>query len=144
VERFARSLRRKHLGELSSALPLSAAALKGRFAAEARRYLNRPATRSGGEYLAGAIEFARRLEETVSPVNPPWILDLIRWERAWLEMRRPSKRFVVQLLEWRVDGLTVGACLGPDPPRVEARLMVVVWLRLSRKSRLRYFRFPPW
>ena len=79
------------------------------------------------KHLQDAITFATYIEK-IATIEPEWILDLVKYEKAWLEATEPNKRLIVRYFRYAID----------DNLQVLKPPFLAVWFRLSPKGTLRY------
>jgi hypothetical protein len=134
VDSFARSLRRKRLCEVRKLLPRSCRALGDRyrplFHDYAAGYLPTGIHRHSYDAAAFAGYLLKRMSS--ASLEPPWMAELIRFEKAVVKAALPDVWFHAVILRYDVSD--------PDeasiPPR---RTCLHGWLRLQRGGRTRYF-----
>jgi hypothetical protein len=136
VERFARSLLRKRLGEVEKLLPLSRRALgEARFAELFLRFARGSVPSGVKKHRDDAVAFAESVIRAAS-VEPAWASDLLRYESAALAATDPALRFVFRGFRHAIADLARAATLGGPPP--PTRPTLGVWFRLSPRGRLRH------
>jgi len=133
---FARSLYRKRLGEVRKLLPATRRALGPRFAALFQQFCDGYTPGGTKKHRDDALAFAAFLRREWSV--PPWIVDLARYEAAWL--RATAGECVVLACWFRYP---VGAMVrevaegnGLQPP--DKRPTLAFWFRLLGRGRLRH------
>lgn len=127
VNLFATSLKRKRLGEVRELLPMTAKALDKDFSKLFWQYAETYNPQGIKKHLYDAIAFATYIEK-IDNLEPEWILDLVRYEKAWLEAAEPNKRLIVRYFRYAIDGNL----------QVLKQPFLAVWFRLSPKGTLRY------
>jgi hypothetical protein len=127
VNLFATSLKRKRLGEVGELLPMTAKALNKDFSKLFWQYTETYNPQGIKKHLLDAIAFATYIEK-IDNLEPEWILDLIKYERAWLEAAEPNKSLVIRWFQYAIDGNL----------HVLKQPFLAVWFRLSPKGTLRY------
>jgi hypothetical protein len=147
VSFFAQSLQRKRLNEISKMLPLTQRALGRRFGMIFEQYLKiqaPPCARSMPEEL---LDFAAFLQTTLPAEEfDASLRDCLRYEAAWVKASRPNCRLLVRWFpSLRVD-LTGGWKEENRNLSPVIRSVLVIWIRLWPRGRLRRFSFPstPW
>ncbi len=127
VNLFATSLKRKRLGEVRELLPRSAEALNKDFSKLFWQYAETYNPQGIKKHLDDAKSFATYLEK-INSIEPEWIIDLIRYEKTWLEAAEPNKRLIIRHFRYAIDGNL----------QVSKQPFLAVWFRLAPKGRLRY------
>lgn len=127
VNLFATSLQRKRLGEVRELLPMTAKALNREFTELFWQYAETYIPQGIKKHLLDAIAFANYIEK-VGNIAPAWILDLVRYEKAWLEANEPSKHLIVRRFRYAVNQ-SEGNLQQP---------FVAIWFRLSERGKLRF------
>ena len=133
VEAFARSLRNKRLGEVRTLLPRTSRALGDRYRPLFQDFASGFVPAGIHRHSQDAVTFAdymlHRLRSV--PPEPPWIVDLIRFERAVAKMALPAVGFEAVILRYDVSDLDQKS----EPPR---RTCIHGWLRLQRGGKMLY------
>ena len=165
VERFARSLRAKRWNEIQKLLPLSCRAAQSAGMGLRLIFLQFAQTytpQGGRRHAQDALQFAawigqqssrtRTASDAILPAlpaelltqNAAWLPDLLRYEAAWLEMNlMPSRWGLLRRFEYPVPALArVGENGLPAPAVMPIQPLVIVWLRLSPRGRLRHWILP--
>ena len=124
---FATSLKRKRLGEVRELLPRSAKALNKDFSKFFWQCAETYNPQGIKKHLDDAIAFATYIEK-MNNIEPEWILDLVKYEKAWLEAAEPNQRLIVRYFLYAID----------DNFQVLKQPFLAVWFRLSPKGTLRY------
>ena len=130
VESFARSLLRKRAAEVRGLLPRTAAALGESFGARFQEYARGRATIGPHRHCDDALGFAHALLAD----TPPAIVDLARYEAAWIQLRL-GKRLRLCSFRYTVDEPE----LTPTPTR--SRIWVL-WLRAPGSADVSVWRWP--
>lgn len=169
VERFARSLCAKRWNEIQKLLPLSCQAAQSAEVGLRRVFMQFAQTytpQGGKRHAQDALQFAAwigqkpKSSQQAKPSfhaasdslpaemltgNGAWLPDLLRYEAAWLEMNlMPSRRCLLRRFEYPVPTLAralsrLGGEGLPDPASVPIQPVMIVWLRLSGRGRLRHY-----
>ena len=141
---FANSLQRKRLNGVAKLLPLTKRALGDRFADLFRQYAVTPLPPGTRKSRADALAFATYVEKIArrDHIEPPWAVDLLRYEAGRLKAADPTSRCTIRRLRRPIA--TLVRCVEPDPGalRGSPRPTVALWLRLSPGGRLRHFSLP--
>lgn len=127
INLFATSLKRKRLGEVRELLPMTAKALNKDFSKLFWQYAETHNPQGIKKHLYDAIAFATYIEK-IDNLEPKWILDLVRYEKTWLEAAEPNKRLIVRRFQYAIDGNL----------QVLKQPFLAVWFRLSPGGTLRY------
>ncbi len=127
VNLFATSLKRKHLGEVRELLPMTAKALDKDFSKLFWQYAETYNPQGIKKHLHDAKSFATYIEK-INNIEPEWIIDLVKYEKTWLEAAEPNKRLIIRHFRYAIDGNL----------QVSKQPFLAVWFRLSTKGTLRY------
>ncbi|MEH1939200.1 MAG: hypothetical protein V7L01_03140 [Nostoc sp.] len=131
VNIFANSLKWKRLGEVRELLPRTARALGKNFTALFWRYAQTHLPKGIKKHREDAIAFANFIaiaeEENL---DPPWISDLVRYEKTWLLAYEPTSRLIVCWFRYPV-GIANLEGMNRQPT-------IAIWFRLSKQSQLRH------
>ena len=139
VNLFASSLKRKRLGEVRELLPLTHSVLGKGFAELFWRYAETYIPTGIKKHLEDAIAFSTFIEVTqLESINPPWVVDLLRYEKAWLQAAEPSSRLTVCWFRYAIDKLA-RTVQQDETPVVLMQPAIAIWFRLSPRSHLRHF-----
>jgi hypothetical protein len=136
VEQFADSLRRKRRDQVRRVVPIAAQALGGRFAPLFQRYATESFPRGSEADLDDMAAFVAALRRWARSVEPPWAVDLARYELTWHQAVRAGRIPVVRVFRYPVARLARGE------PAIAPRATVAVWWRLSRRGRVRHLVLP--
>ncbi len=79
-------LKRKRLGEVRELLPMTAKALNKDFSKLFWQYAETYNPQGIKKHLCDAIAFATYIEK-IATIEPEWILDLVKYEKTWLEAK---------------------------------------------------------
>ncbi|MBD2743120.1 hypothetical protein [Coleofasciculus sp. FACHB-1120] len=139
VNLFASSLKRKRLGEVRELLPLTQRVLGKSFAELFWRYAETHVPGGIKKHLEDAIAFATFIENNaqLKEIEPPWVVDLARYEKSWLLAAEPTFRLTMCRFRYAIDKLA-----RMTQQEVEPLLLlqptIVFWFRLSARSQLRH------
>lgn len=146
LEVFAGTLHQKRIAEAARLLPLTSAVLDRGFAPLFRRHAGTYVPRGTRKHGEDARAFALFLEDLCcrERVEPPWIVDLARYEAAWLEATEPACRCLTRRFRYPVHHLARSLARGENP-LCPPRPVLAFWLRLPRAARPWHFVLaPPW
>jgi hypothetical protein len=132
VEQFADSLRRKRRDQVRRVVPLAAQALGTRYHGLFERYLAESPPRGSKADLDDAVAFVEGLRRWADQVEPPWAVDLARYELAWRQAARAGGLPIVRTFRFPVARLARGEA--PVAPRPTLAL----WWRPARRGRVRH------
>ncbi|MBD1926632.1 hypothetical protein H6F74_10305 [Trichocoleus sp. FACHB-90] len=140
VNLFASSLKRKRLGEVRELLPLTHSVLGKGFAELFWRYAETYIPTGIKKHLEDAIAFSAFVENVtqLESIDPPWVVDLVRYEKAWLQAAEPSSRLTVCWFRYAIDKLA-RTVQQNETPVVLMQPAIAIWFRLSPRSHLRHF-----
>jgi hypothetical protein len=129
VNIFANSLKWKRLGEIRDLLPRTAKALGKNFNTLFWRYAQTYLPTGVKKHREDAIAFANFINNVAQNENlePTWLGDLVRYERAWLLAYEPVSRFNICWFRHAIHS------------DFNAQPTLAIWLRLSGRSQLRHF-----
>ncbi len=141
VDFFAHSLKGKRLGEIRKLLPLTQQSLGGDFAQLFWRYGETYSPTGIKKHWQDALNFCTFMEgeDTVLP----WVLDVIRYEKAGLQAAELNRRFIWRRFHYNINYL--GESLNKSPVSSLVLLpqpTISIWFRLSLKGEWRYFTYP--
>ncbi|MBV9851453.1 MAG: hypothetical protein JO250_17430 [Armatimonadetes bacterium] len=138
---FAASLVSKRRQEVEKLLPRTRRALGRQFGTCFARYAVAPIPDGIHKHWKEALAFAAFLEQ--SGGQPPWVGDVLRYERAWLEASSPGRLWLVRRfghpVGQPVPQVTDDVSLQALPPR----LTIGLWFRLGRHGTLRHVLLSP-
>jgi hypothetical protein len=130
IEQFAESLARKRRDQVRRAIPITARILGDRFAELFARYVIDSAPRGSAADLDDAVEFVAAISRRPDGIEPPWSVDLARYELAWRQAARAGRVLRARRFRFAVARLATGQ--EPDP--VLPRTTLAFWWRLSRRA----------
>ncbi|MBD2775314.1 hypothetical protein [Iningainema tapete] len=126
VNLFANSLKWKRLGEIRELLPRTAQALGKNFTALFWRYAETYLPQGIKKHREDAIAFANFIQKVaLSEGITPHLLDLVRYEKAWLKAHEQTNFLTVCWLRYAVDEVLV-------------RRAIAIWFRLSPRGKLHH------
>ncbi len=134
VEQFAQSLRFKRQSQVRRAIPLAARALGGRFVELFENYALESTPRGSKADLDDAVEFVEALGRWADRIEPPWAIDLARYELAWRRATRAGRIPLLRIFRFPVDRLATGQ----DADRVLPRATLAFWWRPNRGGNVRH------
>ena len=134
IEQFAASLRHKRLDQVRRTIPLTARALGGRFAELFERYVVESTPRGSKADLDDAAGFVAAIGQWDGRIEPPWAVDLARYELAWRHATRSARAPVLRLFRFQVARLASDR--EPDP--IVPRLTLAFWWRPNRRGNVRH------
>jgi hypothetical protein len=135
VERFADSLRHKRRDQVRRVIPIAVKAIGGRrFAELFERYAEESTPRGSKADLDDAIGFVAAIPRWADQVEPPWAVDLARYELARRQAARAGRIPIGRMFRFPVARLAIGRQPGPVAPRSTLAL----WWRPSRRGTVRH------
>jgi hypothetical protein len=132
VEQFADSLRNKRRAQVRQFVPMAARAIGQGFASLFERYVAESAPRGSKADLDDAVGFVEWLRRQDHAIEPPWSVDLARYELAWRQAARSSILPIVRRFRFPVATLTAGA------DRIAPQASLALWWRPTRRGRVRH------
>ena len=143
VNFFANSLKRKRLNEVHRMLPLTCRVLGKRFGALFRRYADTHAPSGVKKHLEDAIAFSRFVEQAAAEAGiEPWVVDLLRYEAAWLKVWEPTFRWMALGFGFPVGRLTQTLAQGNGAGVPQQQPTIALWFRVLQRGRLRHVLLP--
>lgn len=139
VDFFAGSLQRKRLNEICKLLPLSHRVLGKRFAELFRRYAETHLPKGAKQHQEDVIAFVTYVEDIVrnERLEPAWVVELLRYEKARLIAARPARRLTVRWFGCAINKLVQSLAQEDGTPCLIERPSLALWFRFSRQARLR-------
>jgi hypothetical protein len=135
VEQFADSLRHKRRDQMRRVIPNAARAIGGsRFAELFERYVTESAPRGSTADLDDAIGFVEAIRRWADQVEPPWTVDLARYELAWRQAVRAGRAPIGRIFRFPVARLAIGR----QPEPVARRITLALWWRPTRRGGVRH------
>lgn len=140
---FAGSLKRKRLGEVKKLLGLTYMTLGSRFQDLFLQFADLHVPQGIKKHSDDAIAFARYLSESIGreEPDPPWLLELVRFESSWIQAWDADCRWLVKRFRYPVGIIARQLHLGRTP-RVPRFRTAAIWFRLRPKGRLWFFAVP--
>ncbi len=140
VRFVAQSLYRKRLGEVRKLLPATHQALGLRFGTLFREFADTHTPASSKKHLGDALAFAVFVEGSArgDPSMWDWIVDLVRYEAAWLEATTPHCRCLIRWFRYPVLTILRRLAEGADPSPMARRPTLAFWFRPPGRARLRH------
>lgn len=135
ISAFARSLQIKRLGEAGHLLPATRRALGARYGALFLEYAAAPPPAGRHKVSQDAFRFLCFLVSRHQASLEPWIVDLARFEAAWILAGFPTVRIVARLFRWPVHRLARGEAASTKKPE----RYLGIWFRLTPRHRLRHY-----
>jgi hypothetical protein len=132
VEQFAAALRRKRRDQVRRVIPLTVQAMGGQFSVFFERYARESPPRGSKPDIDDAVAFVEALSRWPChvEVEPPWAVDLARYELAWRLAMRAGRFPILRALRFPVDQLSRGV------KAVRPRATLAIWWRPTQRSRL--------
>jgi hypothetical protein len=135
VEQFAASLRHKRRDQVRRAVPIAARAIGGsRFAELFERYATESSPRGSKADLDDAAGFVEAIRRWADQVEPPWAVDLARYELAWRQAVRAGRAPMTRIFRFPVARLAIGR----QPEPVTPRATLALWWRPTRRGAVRH------
>jgi hypothetical protein len=140
VDFFVQSLQNKRLKEVCKQLPLTYGVLGRRFGEMFGRYAHTHVPKGLRKHQEDALAFSAFLERVAREegLEPAWVVDLMRYEAAWLKAADPACRWTVRWFRYPVNKLVRGVAQGGGMLLPQEQVTVALWTRISRRSRLRH------
>src|SRR5262249_11849188 len=113
-------------------IPMAARALGGRFAEFFERYAVESEPRGARADLDDAAGFVEALRRWAGQIEPPWAVDLARYELAWSQAARAGRVPILRAFKFPVARLA----RGEEP--VTPRMTLALWWRPTRRGRVRH------
>jgi hypothetical protein len=135
VEQFADSLRRKRRGQVRRVIPIAARSIgASRFAELFERYATESAPRGSKADLDDVAGFVDTIRRWVDQFEPPWAVDMARYELAWRQAVRAGRVPIARIFQFPVGTLAIGRQSEP----VARRITLALWWRPTRRGRVRH------
>jgi hypothetical protein len=140
LKSFAVSLHNKRLAEVGKLLPLTSRVLGSRFREVFMRYAETNVPSGMKKHLGDALAFALFLERTArrERFEPPWVLDLMRYEKSRIKASDPRRRVVACLFRYDISRLVRSVARREEETVALRRLCAAIWLRPRRRAPVRY------
>ena len=140
VNVFARALQHKRLSEVRTILPLTHRVLGKRFASLLMGYVETHLPYGIKKQREDALAFAAYIEQVDrrERVEPPWAVELARYEAACVKAADPTCRWVVRWFRHPVATWVPALAQGDDPSTPRKQPTLAVWVRLPKRGPLRH------
>ncbi len=142
VRFFARSLYRKRLGEVRKLLPATAQAIGPHFEGLFNQFAESAIPGGPKKHRQDALAFARFLGQRVGRdgdgLFPDWLVDVIRYEAAWLQATDASSHIMIRWFRYPVGGILRALEEGREPVSDGRHAALAGWLRPHGRARLRH------
>lgn len=137
---FAGSLQRKRLNEACKLLPLTHRVLGKRFAVLFRRYADTHVPKGPKKHREDAVAFSTFVERIMrgDGIEPPWVVELARYEALWLNAADPTCRWMVRWFRYPMYKLVRSVVQGEGDQVLLMQPTIAFWFRLSPYRRLRH------
>lgn len=135
---FAASIVAKRRHEVGKLLPLTRRVLARRFQDDFARYAVAPIPEGLDKHRQEAITFATFLEAAGHGLRPAWALDILHYERAWLEAASPGRRWLARHFRYPVGKLAHSLRRGDAPASVPPVKTIGIWFRFAPSGPLRH------
>ena len=137
VNYFARSLKRKRLGEVKKFLTRSYSVLGERFDRLFFRYADTYVPQGIKKHRDDALMFAEFLEDAscLEATDPPWALDVVRYEAGWVKAWDPRYQWVIRRIRYSISVLARSAMLGEKDREPPMQPTIALWFRIPRRGR---------
>ena len=111
-----------------------------RFAALFRRYADTHVPKGQKKHRADAVAFSAFVEQVMrgDGIEPPWVVELARYEALWLNAADPTCRWMVRWFRYPMDKLVQSVVQGDGGQVSLTQPTIALWFRLSRHRRLRH------
>jgi hypothetical protein len=134
VEQFAKSLRHKRRDQVRRAIPLAARAFGGRFVELFEQYVIESAPRGSKADLNDAVGFVEAIGRCNDRIEPPWAVDLARYELAWRQATRAGRVPLLRMFRFSVARLASGL----EPDLILPRATLAFWWRPNPRGNVRH------
>ena len=134
VEQFAQSLRRKRRDQVRRAIPIAARAIGGRFVELFEQYALASVPRGSKAELDDALRFVEAIGRSADGIEPPWAVDLARYELAWRQVTRSGRVPLLRVFRFPVARLAAGQ----EQNRVLPRATLAFWWRPNPWGHVRH------
>ncbi len=141
VTAFASSLHHKRLNEVCKLLPLTHRVLGKRFAVLFWRHADTYVPKGMKKHQDDAIAFFAFVKRVarVDGIDPPWVLELARYEAARLQAADPTCRWMVRWFRHSISQLVRSVGQGDGTPLpLGQQPSIGLWFRLSPRRPLRH------
>ena len=134
IEQFADSLRRKRRDQVRRVVPITARALGRKFAGLFDRYLDSSPPRGSKADLADAAGLVAAMGRWADQIDPPWAVDLARYELAWREAARAGRFPIMRIFRFPVARIATRC----EPDSAAPRLTLACWWRPVGRGSVRH------
>jgi hypothetical protein len=135
IERFAKSICDKRQAQIRRTIPIAARAMGARFTGLCERYTNESAPRGSKADLDDPAGFVDALSRWADSIEPPWVVDLARYELTWRLAARADRAPILRIFKFPVARLAIGG----ETKTVVPRATLCFWWRPTRHGRGRHF-----
>ena len=139
VHLFAGSLKRKRLGEIRKLLPLTHKVLKKQFDRLFSSYAETYLPTGSKKHLFDAIQFAQFIKQinAIKPIEPAWILDVLRYERMWLKTIQSKSFLIGGRFNYEMEPLIHSLQIENSTPVLKLKANIITWFRFSQNRQWR-------
>ena len=139
VNLFASSLKRKRLSEVRELLLLTQRVLGKEFSKLFWRYAETYSPRGIKKHWEDAIAFCSFIEKVaqVEGINPPWVWELVRYEKACLQAAETTCRLVWCRFQYALKPLLQSLAQQKGTPVLLMQPTIAFWFR-PRQGRMRH------
>lgn len=139
VKLFASSLKHKRLGEVRELLPLTQQVLGKQFFQLFWQYAETYLPQGIKKHFLDAIAFATFIEQiaTKEEIEPAWVVEVVRYEKAWVQATQLSSNFTICLFRYEINQLVRSLKQQDQEPVLLLRPSLAIWFRFSPKDHLR-------
>ena len=138
---FAASLIAKRRHEVEKLLPLTHHLLGRQFHDAFEHYAAVPIPHGLQKHHADALGFAAFYQEQGLLLNPPWSMDVLRYETAWLEAASPQRRWLFRRFRYPVSAILCDVVKDPAVT-FPTRTTLGLWFRVRPEGPLRHLLLP--
>lgn len=146
VNLFANSLKHKRLGEIRKLLPLTNKLIKKEFDRLFFRYAETYLPTGNKKHLFDAIQFAHFIAKIIATedIEPIWLLDVLHYERIWLEKLQSNRLFTIALhrFNYEIEPLIDSLQTQESTPVLKPKSTIGVWFRLFPNQQWRSLFIP--
>ncbi len=143
VNLFASSLKHKRLGGVRKLLPLTDQCFKKDFYELFDQYYHKLISTGIKKHRQDAICFCSFLLEQITsqPTRSPWILDVIKYEKSWLQATESKHLFSWCYFQYAIEPLIESIQRSEFTPILIKKPCIAIWFKLSRQKKLTYLIF---
>ena len=140
VNFFARSLKRNRLNVVCKLLPLTHRVLGKRFSGLFLQYADTHVPMGTKKHQEDAGAFSKFVEQAarVDGIEPPWIMELVRYEASCLGAADTTCWWIMRWFRYPPVKLVRSLMQGDGAPLPLAQPTIALWFRFSRRNRLRH------